>query len=264
MSTSLTTVAAIALAAGIASPIGGLIALWRAPTTLFMSVALGFASGVLLATFAFEMLPKAIALSSLGGAALSFAAGFAALYAFDMFIHRGQMAGERSEQRARVARFYRRRRPRGSGVVVLAGGTSAEEVIEGLSIGIGTAVEPSLGLLVALAIVIDNLSEGLSVGELIRDEEGGGGRGDEWRRVLIWTGAIGGAVFVSALAGWLLLKDLPQPVLGWLFAFGAGGMFYLTVTDLVPEAEQRHFQQSAALATAAGFLLILVLSHLAG
>ena len=39
-------------------------------------------------------------------------------------------------------------------------------------------------------------------------------------------------------------------------------MFYLTVTDLVPEAEAHHFQQSAALAIGAGFLLIMVLSEL--
>jgi zinc transporter, ZIP family len=38
----LVTIIAIAGAAALASPIGGLIALWRKPTTLFRSVALGF------------------------------------------------------------------------------------------------------------------------------------------------------------------------------------------------------------------------------
>jgi ZIP family zinc transporter len=40
-------------------------------------------------------------------------------------------------------------------------------------------------------------------------------------------------------------------------------MFYLTVTDLVPEAEQRHYQQSAAVAIGAGFMTIFALSHFA-
>lgn len=35
------------------------------PTTLFMSVALGFASGVLLATICFSMLPQALESGSL-------------------------------------------------------------------------------------------------------------------------------------------------------------------------------------------------------
>ena len=45
-----------------------------------------------------------------------------------------------------------------------------------------------------------------------------------------------------------------------LIAVGAGGMFYLCVTELVPEAELRHYQHSSALAAAVGFVTILVLS----
>jgi zinc transporter ZupT len=41
---------------------------------------------------------------------------------------------------------------------------------------------------------------------------------------------------------------------------GAGGMFYLCVTELVPEAESRQYQQSSALAAAAGFVAIMLLA----
>jgi ZIP family zinc transporter len=40
-------------------------------------------------------------------------------------------------------------------------------------------------------------------------------------------------------------------------------MFYLTVTDLIPESETHQYQQSAAIAVGAGFLIMLVLSDLA-
>ena len=82
------------------------------------------------------------------------------------------------------------------------------------------------------------------------------------RRVLKWTGLIGVSLFGSAIVGWFALRGLSQAVLGTLIAAGAGGMFYLTVTDLLPEAEERHYQQSAALAIAAGFMTILALGHL--
>jgi ZIP family zinc transporter len=49
-------------------------------------------------------------------------------------------------------------------------------------------------------------------------------------------------------------------LLGLLIAIGAGGMFYLSVTELVPEAELRHYQHSSALAAAVGFVIILALS----
>jgi ZIP family zinc transporter len=257
MSSNFLTILAISLAASVASPIGGLIALWKKPSTLMLSIAVGFAAGVLLATFAFEMLPKALEMGSLPIAVLGFVLGFGLVYGFDLFIHRGVLAGRQAEEQPQARRFYKQHRPRGGEITVLAGGTSAEELIEGLSIGVGAAIEPGLGLLIALAILIDNLSESLSIGEIIRSE--GGDR--PARRILGWTSLIGGALFASAMAGYFLFQGLPESVLATLFAAGAGGMFYLTVTDLVPEAEDHQYQQSAALATAAGFLVIFVLSN---
>jgi ZIP family zinc transporter len=102
------TIVGIAGAAAVASPIGGLIALWVNPTTLFMSLALGFASGVLLGTVAFSMLPEALRLASLPIAVGGFSTGFLAMYAFDLFIHRGQLAGKEAEERPQVERFYTR------------------------------------------------------------------------------------------------------------------------------------------------------------
>jgi zinc transporter, ZIP family len=224
---------------------------------LFMSGALGFASGVLLATITFEMLPKALELGALLVASGGFIVGFVMVYAFDLFIHRGVLAGEKAEQRPQVERFYQRHHPRGGEVTVLAGGTSAEELIEGLSIGVGAAIDPGLGVLIAFAIVIDNFSEGLSIGEIIRNEKG---ERSQAARILGWTGLIGAAVLVSTLAGWFLLRGMSQPVLGFLFGVGAGGMFYLTVTDLVPEAEERQYQQIAAVAMGVGFMLLFALS----
>jgi zinc transporter, ZIP family len=68
------------------------------------------------------------------------------------------------------------------------------------------------------------------------------------------------ALLGSALVGWFFLQGLSQSVLGFLLDSGGGGMFYLTVTDLIPEAEERHYQQSAAVAIAVGFMLIFILS----
>jgi ZIP family zinc transporter len=250
---------AIAATAAAASPVGGLMSLWMKPGTLFMSIALGFAAGTLLATITFEMLPSARELSSLVLAVGGFAAGFAAIYAFDLFIHRGRLAGEKAEQHPRVRRFHRRHRSHGGKVTVLAGGTSAEEVIEGVSIGVGAAIKPGLGLLMAIAIVVDNLAEAVSIGEIIRNEKNCNGR-SQARRILGWTGLIGASLFVSALTGWFLLRGLPQPVLGVLFGAGAGGMFYLTVTDLIPDAEEHQYQQLSAIATGVGFMCIFALS----
>jgi ZIP family zinc transporter len=132
-------------------------------------------------------------------------------------------------------------------------------VIEGVTIGVGTAIQPGVGILIAIAIAIDNIAEALSIGEFIRAEQSRE-KTLPVKRVLGWTGLVGVSLFVPALLGWWFLCGLPQPVLGFLFATGAGGMFYLTITDLIPEAEERHYQQSAAIAVGGGFMVIFVLS----
>ena len=249
---------AIALASALASPAGGLIAILLKPSSFILSLAVGFAAGVLLGTFAFEMVPKALEQSSLTVAVIGFALGFTLVYALDLFVNRGRMAGPQADQKEHVRAFHRRHRPHGGQVTVLAGATSAEELIEGLTIGVGAAIDPSVALIVGVAILVDNVSEALSIGELVREESP-----DTYRwRTLKWTGLIGVSLFVPAMAGWFFLHGLSGGPLGFLLATGAGGMFYLTVTDLVPEAEWHHYQQSSAIAIAAGFLTILVFSEM--
>jgi ZIP family zinc transporter len=245
-------------AAAVASVVGGLIALVHRSSTLLSSLAFGFASGALIGTVTLEMVPAALDLATgLPTVVIGFAIGMIGLYVLDLVVHGGWIVGEHADQR-RIVRRYHRRRKSGSEVTVLAGGTSAEELIEGLAIGVGAAVEPGLALVMALAIAIDNLAEGMSVGELIRDETPD--RAAALPRVLAWTGTIGLALFGSSIVGWLALRGIPGSVLGVLLAAGAGAMLYLTLGSLVPEGEARQYQGSATLAAGVSFAIILVLS----
>ena len=253
-----TSLLILALCGALASPLGGALALWKRPTTLSLSIAVGFAGGALFGAFAFEMLPQAVEAASLPIAVGGFIAGFACVYALDLFVQRGATAGEKASQRQHVLSVRRRRHARGDEITVLAGGTSAEELIEGLTIGISAATDPSLGLIVAVAIVIDNISESMSIGDLIREKGGA----HQARRIMGWTSMIGAALFVSAMAGFFLLRGLSPATLGLLLAAGAGAMFYLTVTELVPQAESHQYQQSSAIAMGLGLLVIFTLSKL--
>lgn len=252
-----TTLLAIAFVGAIASPLGGALSLLRAPTTLMLSIAVGFAAGALLGAFAFEMLPRAAELGSLPIAIGGFALGFAFVYALDLFVHRGASAGDKASQRSWVRSVQRRRHQRGDDVTVLAGGTSAEELIEGLTIGLSAATDGSLGLIVGLAITLDNISEALSIGQLVREKGGE----HQARRIMFWTSLIGLALFTSAMAGWFLLRGLSESTQALLLAAGAGAMFYLTMTELIPESESHQFQQSSAIAAGAGLLAIFAISR---
>jgi len=242
----------------LASPVGGLVAIWTQPSTLFLSIAVGLAGGMLLGTFAFEMMPGAVERAGAVLAVGGFVAGVLLTYGFDLFINRGAMAGEEAEQKEAVETFHRRHPPRGGQITVLAGGTSAEELIEGVSIGVSAAMNPELALVVGFSILVDNISEALSIGELVREKDKETFR---WT-ILKWTGLIGLSLLVSALVGYFALRNLPEPALGVLLAVGAGGMFYLTVSQLVPEAEAHHYRGSGPLSTALGFIVALILSKL--
>jgi ZIP family zinc transporter len=247
-----------AVAAGGAAMLGALLARWRQPSTLVSSVMLGFAAGVMTGTVAFELLPEALRLASLWVVAFGFAAGFGLVYGLDLVVHRGKVAGERAEQRGAVEAAYQRKRPFGGPAMVLAGGTLFEAAVEGVSLGVGTAIGAGLTIPLAIAVAIDNLSEGLSLGSL---PDGDGGEAASGK-VLPWTAWIAATTVIAALAGWFVLRSLSPAVHAAVFAAGGGGMLYLTVTELVPVAEAEHYQQSSALATACGFLLILILSEM--
>jgi ZIP family zinc transporter len=253
------TLLAVAGIAAAASVIGGVVAVVRTPRSVFLSVAFGFASGVLIATVTLEMIPGALELTSLGVTAASFGVGFLAVWLFDLFVNRWRMAGDHAAQQAQVAAYHRRRRPRGDRATVLAGGTSVEELVEGLAIGAGVAIDPEVGALIAGAIAVDNFSEGLSIGALVTTSRSD--RAERARRVLGWTSLIGVSLLASAAVGWLVLRDAGDAVVGALQAAGAGGMLYLTVSALVPPSEEWQYQGSGALATGAGFLVILALTQ---
>ncbi|HEV8534292.1 MAG TPA: ZIP family metal transporter [Candidatus Limnocylindria bacterium] len=256
MSDQLLLVTAIAVAAGAAPLLGTGLGLVHRPSTLLMSIVLGFAAGAIIGTAVFEMVPRSIELAPAAVAIGAFVTGYLAFYAFDLLLHRGQTAGEHAEQRQHVSAYRRWHRPVGTETTVLAGGTLIEEVIEGMTIGASASLDPALAGIVALAIALDSFGEGASIVELMREERG---RGKAWRRALPWTGAMGVAMAVSTVAGFLFLRDVPDVVIGGLLAFGAGGFMYLTITKLIPEGEARHYEQSAALAAGAGLVVVMVL-----
>jgi zinc transporter, ZIP family len=216
-------VVAVSGVAALMSLGGGWLALHKQPTTLFLSITLGLAGGVLLGAIAFEMVPRATELSSRPTAIVGFSVGVLMVYAFELLVQRGHTAGIHAAQRNQIRHFHRQRPPAGDEVTVLAGGTAAEELIEGLSIGVGVAIEPRLALIVGVSIALDNLSEALSIGALIAERDGGTARSPAARRrALIWTSAIGGALFGGSVVSWLLLRSVNANLLGLLIAVGAG------------------------------------------
>jgi ZIP family zinc transporter len=67
---------------------------------------------VLLATIAFEMIPRALELGSLPIIIPGFIMDLATVYALNLFMHRGQMAVNTPKNGRKAECFYMRQRPR--------------------------------------------------------------------------------------------------------------------------------------------------------
>lgn len=127
---------------------------------------------------------------------------------------------------------------------------------EGLAVGVAFGSgEAGLGVLMAVAISIHNIPEGIAVSLPLRAEGVSG-----WKCV-----------------GWAILSSLPQPiatipaylaviafrpVLPFAFGLAAGAMFFLVLSEMIPESRATESQRNAsALAGMVGFLAMMALQN---
>ena len=213
--------------------IGALIgARLRVPRPL-LATALAFASGALIAAFAFELVEKPFEVAGPFVVSVGLFAGAAVFVVVDAVLER-------------VARG-------GAGGGLLAGVT-----LDGVpeNIALGTSVASGAGGVVLLvSIFVSNFPEALSGAADMRSHK------HSPRSVIgIWLGA---AVLLTlaTIGGWLLSSTLPPVTLAGLQAFAGGAVLASLADTVMPEA-YREGGPWVAFATATGFLLAFMLSTL--
>ena len=134
--------------------------------------------------------------------------------------------------------------------LLIVGVMTVHSAAEGIGVGAAFADGSTLGLLIAIAIAVHNIPEGLAVS-----------------LVLVPRGAS-----VRAAAGWSIFSSLPQPLLAvpaFLFVdtftsvlpvglgFAAGAMVWMVLGELLPEALETAPARAVALAGGTAFALML-------
>ena len=112
---------------------------------------------------------------------------------------------------------------------------------EGLAIGVAFGSgEVGLGLLMAIAISIHNIPEGIAVSLPLRAAGVSG-----WKCV-----------------GWAIVSGIPQPLAAIPAYLAVIAMFYLVLSEMIPESRANEAQrQSSALAAMSGFLGMMFLQN---
>ena len=222
---------------------------------------LGFASGVMVAASVWSLLIPAMEMEEAKGAwsvlpaAVGFLLGILFLLALDELTPHLHLGTDKPEgPRLRLSR-----------TAMLALAVTIHNLPEGMAVGVVFAgAEQGIGSIslasavaVSLGIAIQNVPEGAIISMPMRVE--GNSR---WRSFLI--GSLSGAVEPVGALAVVLLASLLTPVLPYMLAFAAGAMFYVVVEELIPEASAGRHTNLSTIGFAVGFVLMMVLDVVLG
>lgn len=235
----------IALAAFCATLAGGFFAL-RLRDRLHL--VLGFSAGAVVGVAFFDLLPEALALAGPHAAtALPYWVGFGffAYLVLDRILWFRGVALSHGDGAARAS-------PRGA---LGAASLSLHSFFDGVAIGLAFQVSASLGLVVTIAVLTHDFSDGINTMNMVL--KNGGSR----RRAMQWLSV--DALAPAAGVASTYLFALPQQVFGNILAVFAGLFFYIGASDLIPESQHAHPKFLTTLMTLLGagvMYLVVVLA----
>lgn len=215
---------------------------------------LGFASGVMVAASVWSLLLPSMEMST-GGilpASIGFLAGIAFLLLIDEVTPHLHNGAARAEgPRLRLSR-----------TAMLALAVTIHNLPEGMAVGVVFAGESqgltlSAALAVSIGIAIQNIPEGAIISMPMHAEGN-----TRWRSFLI--GSLSGVVEPLGSVAILMLASTLGVALPYLLAFAAGAMMYVVVEELIPETAQGHHTNLSTIGFAVGFVTMMAMDVLLG
>lgn len=218
-------------AAGLATVLGGWIALIGKPSRNFHAQSLGFAAGVMLYLSIADLLPLGISLLPVSGSPLLGICCFLLGIAFPLLL---SALGDTFSSDAAPDRQMHRLGMLSAFSILL------HNLPEGIATFTAAGVDLSLGIPVAVAIALHNIPEGIAIAVPLRRA------GESNRKVLLATAISGLSEPLGGLIGWGILHFLSQAgfgtgsgtdmLFGLLYTGVSGIMTALAVGILLPTA----------------------------
>jgi ZIP family zinc transporter len=254
-----------AAASGLATSLGALPFLFvrSLPRRAYDGI-LGLGAGLMLAAATLGLLTEAVSQVHVGGAldggrlALvvgGFVVGVALAATMDRFIPHHHAGGH--HQHLGHEPGHDRHDPdhgdarRGYAVV---GALTLHRIPEGLAIGAGFAVPGSshLGLLLAMAVGVQNVCEGLVMAAPLRQGGLSAGAG------FLIVAATGLVIPAAAVVGGALAGGAAA-CMPFILALAGGTLIYITSNEIIPESHSHGHEGTASAGVVLGFLLTMVL-----
>jgi zinc transporter ZupT len=227
--------AAIGVATGLATLVGGALALrFRRQIPLI----LGFSAGAVIGVALFDLMPEALALGAKVAAPQTVAGLIGIGFCAYMLMERGM--------RAAAA---------GRAGHLGPASLTVHSLLDGLGIGLAFQVAPAIGVVVAAAVLAHDLADGVNTVTLSLSGGGGPGRARGW--------LIADAAAPLVGIGLTRLFTVSEGVLGLVIALFAGFFLYIGASTLTPASHRAAPQLRTSLATFAGMATIWIVVRLA-
>lgn len=238
------TLILIAISAFIATSLGGLLALKFKDK---LHLVLGFSAGALIGVAFFDLLPEAI---ELGGKDIGIssitavvALGFIIYMIADRFVaphHHNEEHCENENHKGKLG----------------AGSLSIHSFLDGLAIGLAFQVSSAVGLIVAVAVLVHDFSDGINTVGLILRNGGTKIQAGKW----LFLDAIAPVVGIMVS----VFFTLSSSMLGIILALFCGFFFYIGASDLLPESHHQHPTMWTTFMTVLGVAVLYGAIRLAG
>lgn len=228
---------------------------------LLQKALLGFASGIMVAASVWSLLIPSMEMSAGEGictvlpAAIGFIAGMGFLLAVDYLTPHLHIGDESPEGlKARISK-----------TAMLALAVTIHNIPEGMAVGVviagslqdGIGIAPAAAMATAIGIAIQNIPEGAIISMPMR-------AAGNSRRKSFLIGGLSGIVEPIGAVLVILLASLMTPILPYFLAFSAGAMLYVVVEELIPEASVGQHSNISTIGFAIGFVLMMVLDVVLG
>lgn len=222
---------------------------------------LGFASGVMIAASVWSLLIPAMEMETYSGkwavipAAIGFLMGMGFLLLIDELTPHLHIGTDKPEGlRSHLSK-----------TAMLALAVTIHNLPEGMAVGVvfagaengASQIPLASAIAVSLGIAIQNIPEGAIISMPMR-----AAGNNHWRSFLI--GSLSGAVEPIGAIAVLLLASFLLPILPYMLAFAAGAMFYVVVEELIPEASSGQHSNLSTIGFSIGFVLMMLLDVMMG
>ncbi len=206
-----------------------------------------FAAGVLIGVPLFELLPESLNIATDMNISLEYVMyllvlGFIFLFILERYISVSKICEEDICENVH--------HPKGGiyGAIELA----AHSFMDGFAIGVGFQFNISLGIVVAIAVISHDFSDGLNTATIMLKT--GNSLKSTLRMVLIDAST----PLIGVITTFFI--NFPEIILIFILPFFAGGFLYLGAGDLLPEVHEKNASAKTLILSISGILIALILS----